>query len=160
MRPTMALVVTTLIGAGAFAAVVTDSVSDGCTVTVEAHNLGSATTRVDWAASRSRTSSEVLGVRVPDPWHPLGTGTSVIPPGGLARRTVVVPGPCAADRQYDIAVAEGDDAWSEPFPSATGWTARHDDPHRPLAGDEALTGLRRSRRGRGGRRGSAAAPTG
>lgn len=122
MRPTLALVVTTLIGAGAFAAVVTDSVSDGCTVTVEAHNLGSALTQVDWAASRSRTSSEVLRVRVPDPWHPLGTGTSVIPPGGLARRTVVVPGPCAADRQYDIAVAEGDEAWSEPFPSATGWT--------------------------------------
>jgi hypothetical protein len=122
MRPTITLLVTTFIGAGAFAAVVTDSVPDGCLVTVEAHDLGSAPTQVDWAASRSRTSSEVLGVRVPDPWHALGTGTSVIPAGGLARRTVVVPGPCGADRQYDIAVAEGDDAWSEPFPGATGWT--------------------------------------
>ncbi len=122
MRPTLAVLVTTLIGAGAFAAVVTDSVSDGCAVTVEVHNLGSAPTRVDWAASRTRTSSDVIGLRVPDPWHPLAAGTSAVAAGGLVRRTAVVPGPCDVDRQYRIAVTDGDQAWSEPFPSATGWT--------------------------------------
>jgi len=92
-------------------------------VTVEAHNLGREPTQVDWRASRSRTSTVVLGVRVPDPWHPLGDGTSTVPPGGIARRTAIVPGPCDADRQYRIVVTRGDDSWSEPFPSATGWTA-------------------------------------
>ena len=122
MRPTMAVIVTTLIGAGAFAAIVGDSVSDGCAVTVEAHNLGRDPTRVDWAASRSRTSSFVVGVRVPEPWRALGAGTSSVPAGGLVRRTVVVPGPCDVDRQYRIALIEGADAWSNPFPSAAGWT--------------------------------------
>ena len=122
MRPTMAVIVTTLIGAGAFAAIVADSVPDGCAVTVEAHNLGRDPTQVDWAASRVRTSSYVVGVRVPEPWRGLGAGTSSVPASGLARRTVVVAGPCDVDRQYRIALLEGDDAWSEAFPSATGWT--------------------------------------
>ena len=74
MRPTMVLLATTLLGGGAFAFVVADSTSDGCSVTVEAHNLGRDPTRVDWRASRSRTGTVVLGMRVPDPWHHSATG--------------------------------------------------------------------------------------
>jgi hypothetical protein len=85
MRPTTALLVTTLLGGGAFAFVVADSVSGGCRVAVEAHNLGRDPTWVDW-------------------------------------RAATVPGPCDAERQYRIVVTEGDDTWSEPFTSATGWT--------------------------------------
>ena len=122
MRPPLALLATTLIGAGAFAAVVVDAVDEGCPVTVEAHDLGSDPIRVDWDASVTRTSSVVLGVRVPDPWRRLGEGTSTVDPGGLARHRFTVPGPCDVDRQFAIAVTQGDTVWSEPYPSATTWT--------------------------------------
>jgi hypothetical protein len=122
MRPPLALLATTLIGAGAFAAVVVDAVDEGCPVTVEAHDLGSDPIRVDWDASATRTSSVVVGVRVPDPWHRLGAGSSTVDPGVIARRTFTVPGPCDVDRQYSIVYTQGATVWSEPYPGATTWT--------------------------------------
>jgi hypothetical protein len=120
MRPPLAVVITTLLGVGAFAAVVVDSVADGCPVTVHARNLGRGAAEVDWAASSTRASSSVLGVRVPEAWRPLGTGTTSVAAGRQVRVTIVVPGTCDADRQYRLATVGGGPTGIEPSP--TGWT--------------------------------------
>jgi len=120
MRPPLAVVITTVLGVGAVAAVVADSVADGCPVTIQARNLGREPTEIDWAASSTRASSSVVGVRVPEAWRPLGTGTTWVAAGRQVRVTIVVPGTCDADRQYRLATVDGGPTAIEPSP--TGWT--------------------------------------
>jgi hypothetical protein len=120
MRTAQTLLVSTLLGATVFAVMVGDSVATGCGMEIEVHNLGGHSGTIDWGDSDVRTSEVVAGVRVPDDWEGIGSGTTSIGAGELGTRAL--DGPCDVDRQLRIAVTRGSNTWYEYYPSAASWS--------------------------------------
>lgn len=113
MNKTRTIVAASALAVAGAAGLIASPAAAGCGVTITADNDENYQVTVNWAQSEVRTSTVVLGQRIPGSWRTLSNYSTNIAAEAEVDRAFTLDLPCNIDRQYRLRVSGGGNTWWE-----------------------------------------------